>query len=83
MKNPPDTQALSRQIGQLFEGSLKVSSPLQMLHSIREKMNARGYQPFDGQDILRELGQLQSILNELNSRMLCIHDTLKPESPWR
>lgn len=72
----PDTQELNRHIGQLFSESLKVSSPVQMLHLIREKMNARGYQSFDKEDILIELGQLQSIMGKLNSEMLHIHDLL-------
>jgi hypothetical protein len=68
---------LHRYIGQLFSESLKVNQPVQMLHIIREKMNARGYQGFDKEDILQELGQLQSIINRLNSEMLRIHDLLK------
>ena len=41
---------LQRYIGQLFSESLKISSPIQMLHIIREKMNTRGYQSFDKAD---------------------------------
>lgn len=70
-------QHLNTEIGQLFSQSLKLSSPIQMLHAIREKMNARGYQHFDKEDILLELGQLQHIMGELNSEMLRIHDLLK------
>lgn len=73
----PDTQELNRHIGQLFSESLKVSNPVQMLHIIREKMNARGYQCFDKGDILQELGQLQSIMGKLNNEMLRIHELLK------
>ncbi|MFZ4863243.1 hypothetical protein ACL9RF_13785 [Sphingobacterium sp. Mn56C] len=73
----PDTQELNRHIGQLFSESLKVSSPVQMLHTIREKMNARGYQYFDKEDILNELGQLQRIMGALNSEMLHIYELLK------
>ncbi len=73
----PDTQQLQKHIGQLFSESLKVSSPVQMLHLIREKINARGYQGFDKEDILQELGQLQHIMGKLNSEMLHIHDLLK------
>lgn len=70
-------EELSHHLGQLFSESLKVSSPVQMLHIIREKVNARGYQSFDKGDILQELGQLQHILAKLNSEMLHIHDLLK------
>jgi len=73
----PDTKELNRHIGQLFSESLKASNPVQMLHLIREKMNARGYQYFDKEDILQELGQLQHIIGNLNSEMLHIHDLLK------
>jgi len=76
-------QLLNRHMGQLFSESLKVSNPVQMLHIIREKMNARGYQCFDKEDILNELGQLQRIVGELHSKMLCIHDLLKQEIQWK
>lgn len=77
------TEELNRHIGQLFSQSLKVSSPVQMLHLIREKMNTRGYQSFDKEDILCELGQLQKIMGKLNGEMLRIHDLLKQESQWK
>lgn len=73
----PDITELNRYLGQLFSESLKVSNPVQMLHLIREKVNARGYQPFDREDILQELGQLQRTMGRLNSEMLRIHDLLK------
>jgi uncharacterized Rmd1/YagE family protein len=72
-----DTQQLQQHIGQLFSESLKVSSPVQMLHLIREKMNARGYRSFDREDILQELGRLQHLMGKVNSEMLRIHDLLK------
>lgn len=68
---------LNKQIGELFNQSLNVCTPLQMLHKIREKMQTRGYQTFDAEDILNELGHLQSILNNINNQMLQINDTLK------
>jgi hypothetical protein len=75
----PDTEELNRYMGQLFSQSLKVSSPVQMLHTIREKITARGYQSFDKEDILNELGQLQSIMGKLHGEMLRIHDILQKE----
>lgn len=79
----PDTQELTGYLGQLFSQSLRVSNPVQTLHTIREKLHARGYQHFDKEDILCELGQLQRIMGELNSEMLRIHDLLKQESRWK
>lgn len=83
IKKEPDTHKLHRHIGQLFSESLKVNGPVQMLHIIREKMNARGYQNFDKEDILCELGQLQRITGQLNSEMLHIYDLLKQENQWK
>ena len=74
MKN---TEDLNKYIGQLFSESLKVSSPVGMLHIIREKINERGYQHFDKEDILCELGRLQYIMGQLHTEMLRIDDLLK------
>jgi hypothetical protein len=74
------TEELNRYIGQLFTESLKISSPVGMLHTIREKLNTRGYQSYDKEDILLELGHLQKIMGQLNSEMLRIHDLLKQEN---
>jgi uncharacterized Rmd1/YagE family protein len=71
------TEQLNKQIGQLFSESLKVSNPIQSLHSIREKMQTRGYQSFDKEDILNELGQLQHLLGKLHSNLLQIDNLLK------
>lgn len=76
-KQPSTTQQLNTCIGQLFSQSLKLSRPVESLHSIREKIQARGYQAFDKADILGELGQLQKLLSQLNSHMLQIDDLLK------
>jgi hypothetical protein len=75
--NDFNTQALQQHIGRLFSESLKLSNPVGMLHLIREKVNARGYQPFDKEDILQELGQLQHIMGKLHGELLHIHDLLK------
>ena len=68
---------LNQQIGQLFSQSLKISSPIQMLHTIREKISYRDYQPFDKEDILNELGQLQKIMAQIHTNMLQIDEILK------
>jgi hypothetical protein len=70
---------LHRRIGSLFGVSLKIASPVSQLHLIREKIAARGYQPFDKEDIMGELGKLQHIAGELHSEMLRIDDLLKKQ----
>ena len=75
--NPPKTEELSKHLGELFNASLKVSAPLQMLHLIREKMSARGYRDFDKAPILKEMGRLQQIMGDLHSEMLLIDEILK------
>lgn len=73
----PKSEALKQSLGVLFNNSLKVSSPIQMLHCMREKIDNRGYYSHDTQDILGELGRLQNIVNQLHSDMLKVHDILK------
>lgn len=70
------TKQLNQQISQLLSESLKVLSPVQSLNTIREKVEQRGLQAFDKQDILNELGSLQHTLGKLHSHMVGIHDTL-------
>lgn len=77
MQTPTTSETLHRAIGQLFNNSLKVSAPLQILHLIREKQNQRGYQAFDKQDILNELGSLQHLLGQLHRDMVSIDEALK------
>jgi hypothetical protein len=77
MSNKTETHALHQQLGQLFSDSLKLSHPVEMLHIIREKIQARGYQPFDKEDIIQQLGQLQHLMGRLHSDLLDIHDILK------
>lgn len=71
------TKQLNQQISQLLTESLKTLSPVQSLNTIREKIEARGLQAFDKQDILSELGALQNTLGKLHSRMVEIHSTLQ------
>ena len=77
--NKENTQALQEHLGRLFSQSLKVSTPVEMLHLIREKIHASSYQSFYKQEILDEMGQLQQITRELNSEMLRIYELLKRE----
>jgi len=64
----------------LFEKSLRISSPLHHLEMVRRKLESRGFQDFDKEDILQELGSMQQTMRELNSEMLRIHDLLKQQS---
>jgi hypothetical protein len=68
---------LSQNIGMLMETSFKFNSPIGQLHLIREKINARGYKPFDKVDIMGELGKMQQLAGELHQRMLAIYDLIK------
>ncbi|MBA3900779.1 MAG: hypothetical protein H0X62_11320 [Bacteroidetes bacterium] len=74
------TTTIKKYLGQLFIKSLNMSSPLYQLQIIREKIEARGLQSFDQEDILSELGSMQHTIRELNSEMLKIHDLLKQQS---
>jgi hypothetical protein len=68
---------ISQHIGMLMETSFKFNSPIGQLHLIREKINARGYKPFDKADIMGELGRMQQLAGELHQRMLTIYDLIK------
>jgi hypothetical protein len=74
MKTPDE---LNRHIGMMFIHSFRISSPIGMLHVIREKIGERGYQNFDTGDILKELGLLQKIMTDINNEMLQIHNLIK------
>lgn len=67
---------ISQNIGRLMETSFKLHSPICQLHLIREKINARGYKPFDKVDIMGELGSVQHLAGELHERMLKIYDLI-------
>jgi hypothetical protein len=75
--NTTDSKALSRHMSQLLGESLRIAMPLHNLHTLREKIEARGYQSFDREAILQELGQLQHLMAQLHKGMLHVHDTLK------
>jgi hypothetical protein len=71
---------LNKRIGSVFSMSLKINSRVSQLYLIREKIAARGYQSFDKEDILDELGRLQHIAGALHGEMLRLHDLLKQQS---
>ncbi len=70
-------QELLKCLGELLRRSLTLSRPVESLHQIREKIYTRGYQEFDGEDILGELGRLEGLLWELHGTMLRISDSVK------
>ena len=76
MATTETTRQIQLELGQLFNQWLRISSPLQHLHLIREKISMRGYQSFDSQDIMDELGRLQHLLGELNRDMLAVYDLI-------
>ncbi|SKC85175.1 hypothetical protein [Ohtaekwangia koreensis] len=67
---------ISRHIAMLMETCFKFNSPICQLHLIREKINARGYRPFDKVD-MGELGRMQQLAGELHERMLKIYELIK------
>jgi len=74
--HPDPSAQIQRELAQLFYESLALSTPLQQLHLIREKIQARGLQSFDGGDIMNVMGQLQQVLRELDRRLLTVHDLI-------
>lgn len=74
-----NTRILQKSLGQLFAKSLQISMPIEMLHLIREKINASAYQSFHKEEILDEMGKLQRTCRELNSEMLHIYELLQKE----
>ncbi|MEM6738086.1 MAG: hypothetical protein AAF620_18660, partial [Bacteroidota bacterium] len=75
--NNENTQQLHDRLGRLFSESLKVSTSVEMLHLIREKIGGTDYQPFYKQEILDEMGRLQHITRQLNNEMLSIYELLR------
>ncbi len=71
------TEELQRELGRLFLQALKISSPLQQLQLIREKMGDRGYRNFDKGDIMNEIAQMQHIIGDMAQEMLNIYELLK------
>lgn len=66
-------------LGRLMMESLNMSTPVAMLHLIREKMGKENYESFYKEEIMDELGRLQHTTRELNREMLSIYELLKKE----
>lgn len=61
----------------LNQEHFKLCGSLYMLELTRQKMEDRGYQDFDKQDIMDELGRMQSRLNTMHGKLSDIADALK------
>jgi hypothetical protein len=61
----------------LNQEHFKLSNDLYMLEVVRQKIESRGYQNFDKDDIMSELGKLQGKLNAMHGRLLNIAEALK------
>jgi len=77
--NTTPSERLHDYLGRLFTRSFGVSSPLEMLYLIREKLQADDEPSVYKQEILDELGRLQRLSRELNSEMLRIYEFLQQE----
>ncbi len=69
-------QTIAKQLDILFSQSLDIPRPVQTLHTIREKIQARGYQQQDKEEILQGMGQLQYLMKQLHNTMHSINDQL-------
>lgn len=72
-----EPQQLLYNLSALAQEHYKLSNDLYMLELVRQKIENRGYQHFDKQDIMDELGKLQGRLNALHGKLVSIVDTLK------
>lgn len=61
----------------LVQEHYKLCSDLYMLEVVRQKIEGRGLQVFDRDDIMGELGKVQSRLNAMHGKLVSIADTLK------
>jgi hypothetical protein len=71
------SRELRFRLGQIFCESLRMSQSLYQLCLIREKIEGRGYERFDRDDILGEFARLQGVLIELDREMQSVQDLLK------
>lgn len=75
MSKVPDK--LLYNLSALAQEHYKLSSDLYMLEVTRQKIEGRSYQVFDKDDIMGELGKVQSRLNAMHGKLVNIADTLK------
>lgn len=72
-----ESNKLLYHLSALAQEHYKLSSDLYMLEIVRQKIEGRGLQHFDKDDILGELGKVQGRLNTLHGKLVSIADTLK------
>jgi Mg2+ and Co2+ transporter CorA len=75
MNKQPDK--LLYHLSALAQEHYKLSNDLYLLEVTRQKIEGRGYQGFDKDDILGELGKVQGRLNAMHGKLVSIADTLK------
>jgi hypothetical protein len=73
----PEPTQLLYHLSSLNQEHFKLCSGLYMLEVIRQKVEGRGLQAFDKDDIMHELGRLQARLNSMHGKLSGIADTLK------
>lgn len=73
----PEPTPLLYHLSALNQEHFKLCSELYMLEVIRQKVEGRGLQAFDKDDIMDELGRLQARLNSMHGKLSGIADTLK------
>ena len=64
-------------LSSLAQEHYKLSSDLYMIEIVRQKMEHRGYQSFDKEDIMGELGKIQARLNDINTKLQNVAISLK------
>lgn len=75
MSKAPDK--LLYNLSALSQEHYKLCNDLYMLEVVRQKIEGRGLQVFDKDDIMGELGKVQSRLNTMHGKLVNIADTLK------
>jgi len=71
------TSSLTRELNMLLTCSLSLSSPLQSIHLLRQKIEQRGYRAFDREDLLLEMGSLERRLEDMHGSLLRLDVLLK------
>ena len=71
------TDKLLYELSALHQEHFKLCGELYLLEVCRQKIGQRGYQAFDKEDILGELGKVQGRLHALHGKLVNIADTLK------
>lgn len=71
------TPSLTCELNMLLTCSLSLSSPLQSMHVLRQKIEQRGYRAFDREDLRLEMGSLERRLEDMHGSLLRLDALLK------